>query len=82
MREQEPIRVLQIVGRMDRGGIEKDADCIIVAVGHKEFRSLSMIRLKGFFKADLADDEKVLIDVKSLYRMDELKASGMRFWRL
>ena len=23
-----------------------------------------------------------LIDVKSLYRMDELKASGMRFWRL
>lgn len=82
VREQEPIRVLQIVGRMDRGGIEKDADCIIVAVGHKEFRSLSMIRLKGFFKADLADDEKVLIDVKSLYRMDELKASGMRFWRL
>ena len=28
------------------------------------------------------DEEKVLIDVKSLYRMDELKASGMRFWRL
>ena len=26
--------------------------------------------------------DKVLIDVKSLYRMDELKASGMRFWRL
>jgi len=24
----------------------------------------------------------VLIDVKSLYRMDELKASGLRFWRL
>lgn len=44
----------------------KDADCIIVAVGHKEFRSLSMIQLKEFFKADLADDEKVLIDVKSL----------------
>ena len=60
----------------------KDADCIIVAVGHKEFRSLSMIQLKEFFKADLADDEKVLIDVKSLYRMDELKASGLRFWRL
>ena len=26
--------------------------------------------------------EKVLIDVKSLYRIDELKASGLRFWRL
>lgn len=60
----------------------KDADCIIVAVGHKEFRSLSMLQLKQFFKEDLKDEEKILIDVKSLYRMDELKASGMRFWRL
>ena len=60
----------------------KDADCIIVAVGHKEFRSLSMHQLKDMFAGKLADDEKVLIDVKSLYRMDELKASGMRFWRL
>ena len=58
------------------------ADCVIVAVGHNEFRSLSMMQLKGLFKSDLPDSEKVLIDVKSLYRMDELKASGMRFWRL
>ena len=60
----------------------KDADCVIVAVGHNEFRSLSMQQLKQFFRADLKDEEKVLIDVKSLYRMDELKAFGMRFWRL
>ena len=59
-----------------------DADCVIVAVGHNEFRSMSMIQLKELFKGELKDDEKVLIDVKSLYRMDELKASGMRFWRL
>lgn len=58
------------------------AECVIVAVGHKEFRSMSMMDLKNLFKADLTDNEKVLIDVKSLYRMDELKASGMRFWRL
>ena len=60
----------------------KNADCIIVAVGHGQFRSLSMSQMKGFFNPELPDDEKVLIDVKSLYRMDELKASGMRFWRL
>lgn len=41
-----------------------------------------MAQLKKFFRDDLKDEEKVLIDVKSLYRMDELKASGMRFWRL
>ena len=58
------------------------ADCIIVAVGHNEFRSMSMMELKKLFKDDIDDDEKVLLDVKSLYRMDELKASGMRFWRL
>lgn len=58
------------------------ADCVIVAVGHNAFRSMSMMKLKELFKPELADEEKVLIDVKSLYRMDELKASGMRFWRL
>ncbi|MBR1773082.1 MAG: nucleotide sugar dehydrogenase [Eubacterium sp.] len=58
------------------------ADCVIVAVGHKEYRSMSMMKLKELFRDDIPDGEKVLVDVKSLYRMDELKASGMRFWRL
>lgn len=58
------------------------ADCVIVAVGHKEYRSMSTLELKELFKDELPDNEKVLIDVKSLYRIDELKASGMRFWRL
>ena len=58
------------------------ADCIIVAVGHNEYRSMSMMQIKNLFKDELKDEEKVLVDVKSLYRMDELKASGMRFWRL
>ena len=58
------------------------ADCVIVAVGHNEYRSMSMMQLKALFKDELQDEEKVLVDVKSLYRMDELKASGMRFWRL
>ena len=58
------------------------ADCVIVAVGHNEYRSLPMMKIKELFKDDLDDSEKVLIDVKSLYRIDELKASGMKFWRL
>lgn len=57
------------------------ADCVIVAVGHNEYRSMSMMKLKNLFY-DNSNAEKVLIDVKSLYRIDELKASGMRFWRL
>lgn len=57
-------------------------DCLIVAVGHNVYRSMSVMQLKKLFKDELAEGERVLIDVKSLYRMDELKASGMRFWRL
>lgn len=58
------------------------ADCVIVAVGHNEFRSMSTMQLKELFKDNLQDNEKVLIDVKSLYRRDELEASGMKWWRL
>lgn len=58
------------------------ADCIIVAVGHREFRSIPMMKLKEKFKPGISDGEKVLVDVKSLYRIDELKASGIRYWRL
>lgn len=58
------------------------ADCVIVAVGHSDYRNMSMMQLKSLFKDGTPDEEKVLIDVKSLYRMDELKASGMRYWRL
>lgn len=58
------------------------ADCVIVAVGHDAYRSMPMMQLKELFKPERSDGEKVLVDVKSLYRLDELKASGMRFWRL
>ena len=58
------------------------ADCVIVAVGHKEYRNMSVMQLKKLYKNEISDNEKVLVDVKSLYRIDELKASGLRFWRL
>ena len=59
----------------------KDADCVIVAVAHNEFKSMSLSDIKKLFKVG-DDAEKVLIDVKGLYNVAELKASGMRWWRL
>ena len=59
----------------------KDADCIIVAVAHNEFKELSLDDIKKLFR-ESADNEKVLIDVKGLYDIDALKKSGMRYWRL
>lgn len=59
----------------------KNADCIIVAVAHSEFREMGLSKVKELFR-DVSDDQKVLIDVKGLYKVDELKTSGVRWWRL
>ena len=58
-----------------------DADCVIVAVAHNEFKALSLDDIKKLFRTG-GDDEKVLIDVKGLYDINSLKASGMQWWRL
>lgn len=57
----------------------KDADCIIVAVAHNEFKELSLNDLKKMYKEGT---EQVLIDVKGLYKIEELKKSGINWWRL
>lgn len=60
----------------------QDADCVIVAVAHNEFRELSLCDIKKLYRTDVDDNEKVLVDVKGLYNIDELKASGLQWWRL
>ena len=59
----------------------KDADCVIVAVAHTQFRALTLNQIKQLF-VDSADSEKVLLDVKGLYKVSDLKASNMSYWRL
>lgn len=59
-----------------------NADCIIVAVAHDEFRNLSLNEIKTLFRFDRVDSEKVLIDVKGLFPIGDLKASGLTWWRL
>lgn len=59
----------------------KDMDCVIVAVAHNEFKALSLNDIKRLFKA-CPDQEKVLIDIKGLYKVSELINSGMKYWRL
>ena len=59
----------------------KDADCVIVAVAHNQFRALSLNDIKAMFK-NCEDGEKVLLDVKGLYKVADLNTSGMSWWRL
>lgn len=60
----------------------RDADCVIVAVAHNEFKAMTLDELKKLYKKCGTDAEKVLIDVKGLYPIDTLRASGMKWWRL
>lgn len=59
----------------------KDADCIIAAVAHKEFRELSLDKLSKMFTPG-KNNEKILIDVKGIYNMKELEKQDFSCWRL
>lgn len=59
----------------------RDADCIIAAVAHNEFRQLGLSQIKALYKDGL-NPGKVLIDVKGLFAIKELEESGLVWWRL
>ena len=56
-----------------------DADCVIVAVAHNEFKALKLSDLDKLYKNN---GKKVLIDVKGLYKVGDLKDSDFIWWRL
>lgn len=60
----------------------RDADCVIVAVAHNEFRCLKLEDIRKLFRQETPNENKVLIDVKGLYPIADLKNSGMTYWRL
>ena len=57
----------------------KNADCVIVAVAHTQFKQLALEDIKAMFRPE---GEKVLIDVKGLYSVRDLENSGFKWWRL
>ena len=58
-----------------------EADCIIIAVAHKEFKEINLEKLNSIFK-NVPQDEKVLIDVKGIYAIEDVKTMGFTYWRL
>lgn len=58
-----------------------DADCIILAVAHNEFKDMGIDELDKLFKRG-EKDEKVLIDVKSILDKEAIEEAGYRYWRL
>lgn len=59
----------------------KNADCIVFAVAHNEFKELSIDEIDALF-APADDAEKVVIDVKSILNKKEITKKGYSYWRL
>lgn len=59
----------------------RELDCLIIAVAHKEFKTLSNEDIEGMFKAE-PNGRKVIVDVKGVREKKELLNLGYRYWRL
>lgn len=59
----------------------KGADCIIVAVAHNEFKSMNLDDLEALYKNG-DNKNKVLIDVKGLFKIEDVEKKGFSYWRL
>ncbi len=59
----------------------KDADCLVLAVAHDTFKQMSWEDIDNLY-GDFENDEKVLIDVKSILDKKEIEAKGYSYWRL
>ncbi len=58
-----------------------DADCIVIAVAHDEYRKMSLDEWDEFYKP-CSEREKVMIDIKAILDAQSVKDKGYRYWRL
>lgn len=58
-----------------------DADCVIVAVAHQEFKELGIDGIKKLYR-EIEYGSRVIIDVKAIFDVNDLKATNMMWWRL
>lgn len=64
----------------------KDMDAVVVAVGHKEYISLSLDLIKGLYEEKSlslnSEDKIVLVDVKGIFNKKEALLKNYLYWRL
>lgn len=59
-----------------------DADAVVFAVAHNKFKNMYYEDVEKFFKKDMANSEKILIDVKSILDKEKISKSGYSYWSL
>ena len=58
-----------------------DADCVVFAVAHDEFKKLTIEQIDQLFLQS-SNDKKIIIDVKSVLDKGKFLTKGYHFWRL
>ncbi|WP_214821084.1 MULTISPECIES: nucleotide sugar dehydrogenase [unclassified Exiguobacterium] len=58
-----------------------DADCLVLAVAHDYFKKMNLEKINSLY-ANLDDNEKVFIDVKSIFNKKDFQDKGYSYWRL
>jgi len=58
-----------------------NADCLVFAVAHDEFRNMTLEQIDGLF-GKFDNSEKVIIDVKSILDIVKINKKGYSYWRL
>jgi UDP-N-acetyl-D-galactosamine dehydrogenase len=59
----------------------RDVDCLVLAVAHDTFRQMSWNEIDALFGA-YKNEEKILIDVKSILDRKAIEGKGYSYWRL
>ena len=59
----------------------KDADCLVFAVAHDEFKNMSFDQMDALF-GNFSNNEKIIIDVKSIFDKKAIEERGYSYWRL
>ena len=60
----------------------KDADCLIFLVAHKQFKDLQLAEIDAFYSQQLANNKRVIIDVKSIFEANSFKNIDYIYWNL
>lgn len=59
-----------------------DADCLIFAVAHQEFREFTMDKLQAMSRDSFSGNKTVVIDVKNIFDREQLENKGFAYWGL
>lgn len=58
-----------------------DSDCLVLAVAHEVFKKMSWKEIEALFK-NIDNNEKIIIDVKSILNRHEIEGKGYCYWNL